>query len=98
MALTEADIARKLFPADMVHGGGRRVRVMFLLPESLWRPIKASWWKGKESYLIGGDEHGNYILRHCDGTVRLWDHSHGVDEVLAPSVRTFVDGLKPAVV
>ena len=93
MALTDAEITQKLYLADTFRHGDRRVRLLFLLPESLWRPLKVSWWRGKEASIIGGDERGNYILRHCDGSVRLWDHAQGADEVLASSVRAFLNGL-----
>ena len=81
------EIAARLLRADTFPAGDRRLRVLFLLPITLWRPLGASWWNGKEAYIIGGDEQGNYILRHCDGSVRLWNHARGKDEVLAPSVR-----------
>ena len=70
--------------------------MLFLLPQALWRPLRVAWWTGKESSIIGGDDRGNYILRHCDGTVRLWDHARGADEVVARSVREFLDGLTPS--
>jgi hypothetical protein len=96
MDLTEAAIRSKLLLADTFRVGERPIRVLFLLPKSLWRPLEVSWWRGKESSIIGGDTSGNYILRHCDGSVRLWDHERGADEVLAPSVRAFFHGLVPA--
>jgi len=66
MALTEAEISTTLYLANTFSTGERAIRVLFLLPESLWRPLRASWWRGKEASVIGGDEHGNYILRHAD--------------------------------
>ena len=36
-----------------------------------------------------------YLLRHSDGTVRIWEHTRTSDEVLASSVRAFLDSLKP---
>jgi hypothetical protein len=96
MDLTERQIAATLYLADTFAAGERRVRVLFLLPSTLWRPLRASWWRGKEASIIGGDEHGNYLLRHSDGSVRLWEHARGVDEVLAPSVRAFLAGLRAA--
>ena len=96
MALTEAEITSKLYLAKNILLAGREIRVMFLLPDSLWRPLKAKWWKGKEASIIGGDEHGNYVLRCSDGSVRLWDHSKGKDEPVASSVRSFLELLKPA--
>ncbi len=96
MDVTEEQITAKLFRDDTLPVGDRQVRVLFLLPSTLWRPLRASWWTGKEACIIGGDEQGNYILRHCDGTVRLWDHTRGKDEVLTPSVRAFFNGLVPS--
>ena len=93
MALTAADISTKLYLANRFPHGDRSIRLLFLLPESLWRPLEASWWRGKEASIIAGDEQGNYILRHCDGSVRLWDHARGADEVLASSVNEFLAGL-----
>jgi hypothetical protein len=55
--------------------------------------LKADWWRGKEVCIIGADLGGNFLLRHCDGTVRYWDHARQADEVLALSVRSFVAGL-----
>ena len=96
MDLTEREISTTLLHADTFRFGDREIHILFLLPRALWRPLRVSWWKGKEVSLIGGDDHGNYLLRHCDGTVRLWDHSRGVDEIVAPSVRAFISGLGPA--
>jgi hypothetical protein len=95
MTLTEADISKKLYLANTFRAGPHEIRLLFLLPETLWRPLKARWWTGKEASIIGGDEHGNYVLRHCDGSVRFWEHSRGADEILAPSVRSFFDQLSP---
>jgi hypothetical protein len=96
MDLTEKQISTKLYSANTFLAGEREVRILFLLPSTLWRPLRSSWWTGKEAYLIGGDEQGNYFLRHCDGSVRLWDHIRGQDEVLTPSVRAFFEGLVPS--
>src|SRR5262245_60239394 len=96
MQLTEADIARVLYLNDTLVHGDRTIRFVFLLPESLWRPLRASWWRGKEVSIIGGDEGGNYVLRHGDGSVTLWDHARNVDEILAPSVRDFLARLQRA--
>ena len=95
MDLTERDISAKLVVASTFHAGERRVRVLFLLPASAWRPLRVAWWRGKEVSIIGCDEQGNYLLRHCDGSVRLWDHARVADEILAPSVRAFLAGLQP---
>ena len=88
------DAAIRLLPLNNIFRKGESsFQVLFLLPESLWRPLKAGWWKGKEVYVIGADPDGNYFLRHCDGTVRYWHHGKKADEVLAPSVRSFLTAL-----
>jgi hypothetical protein len=94
--LTEAEISTKLYLANLFHVGDRTIRVLFLLPDSLWRPLKASWWTRKEASIIGGDDSGNYILRLSDGSVQLWDHSAQDTVLLAPSVRAFLNGLTSA--
>ena len=96
MELTKRDISNKLYVANTFPVGDRRIRVVVLIPSALWRPLRAFWWRGKDVSIIGGDEYGNYVLRHYDGGVRIWDHARQVDEVPAPSVRTFLQGLEPA--
>jgi hypothetical protein len=93
--LTEAEISTKLYLGNSFRVGDRTVRVMFLLPDSLRRPLKAHWWTRKEASILGGDESGNYILRLSDGSVQLWDHLAQDTVPLASSIRAFVDGLKP---
>ena len=93
MTLTERDISNKLYIANAFRHGDRVIRIVFLLPDSLWRPLRASWWKGKEVSIIGGDENGNYLLRHSGGSVLLWEHARATDEVLAPSVDAFLSSL-----
>ena len=96
MEFTEEGIRIKLLHADAFRVGERLHRVVFLLPESMWRPLDAPWWRGKEVCIIGGDTSGNYLLRHSDGSVRLWEHARASDQVVAPSVRTFWRGLVPS--
>lgn len=96
MTLTEAEITSRLYLAKNIVLAGREIRVMFLLPESLWRPLKAKWWKGKEASIIGGDESGNYVLRCSDGSVRLWDHTKARDEPVASNIRSFLEMLQPS--
>ena len=66
-----------------------------LLRDEDTRPLHAPWWKGKESSIIAADLSGNFFLRHCDGTVRYWNHATQTDTVVATSVRSFVSGLEP---
>jgi hypothetical protein len=68
---------------------GESHTLAFLIREKDWRPLSAPWWRGKEVYVIGGDVDGNFFLRHCDGTVRLWDHRKQSDTIIAKSVRDF---------
>ena len=93
MEFTEASISTKLLHANTFRIGDRLHRVAFLLPHSMWRPLEAPWWRGKQVSIIGGDTDGNYLLLHSDGSVRLWEHSRAKDEVVAPSVRAFWQGL-----
>jgi len=55
-----------------------------------WSPLDAPWWRGKEVCIIGADVDGNFFLRHCDGSVRYWDHRLQAETLVAPSVRDFV--------
>lgn len=71
-------------------GNGREIQIACLVRTADWRPLKASWWRGKEASVIGADLEGNFLLRHCDGTVRYWDHRAKTDAVLSPSIREFV--------
>jgi hypothetical protein len=73
--------------------GDRTIEIAVLIREVDWRPLKASWWRGKEACIIGADLAGNFLLRHCDGTVRYWDHQSSTDSVIAPSVKAFATGI-----
>jgi len=73
--------------------GERHIVIACLIRTSDWRPLKAPWWRGKEVCIIGADLTGNFLLCHCDGTVRYWDHRLQHDAVLAPSVQEFVSKL-----
>ena len=68
--------------------------VAFLVRAEDLRPLDAPWWRGKEAYLLGVDLSGNFFLRHCDGSVRYWDHSKQEDVVIAKSVREFCSELE----
>jgi hypothetical protein len=87
------DAAIKQWHRRTFRHGGREIVVACLVRTSDWRPLKAPWWRGKEVCIIGADIDGNFLLRHSDGTVRLWDHGSKTDTVLAPSVRDFVAAL-----
>ena len=73
--------------------GDRTIQIACLVRKPDWRPLKAPWWHGKEVCVIGADLEGNLLLRHCDGTVRYWDHKAQADTVLSSSVRDFVNGI-----
>ena len=76
---------RRIFRKD-----GITIELAILAREEDWRPLKAPWWRGKEVSIIGADLGGNFFLRHCDGTVRYWEHGQGADIVVAKSVREFL--------
>lgn len=71
---------------------GREIHVVCIIPWS--PPLIAEWWRGKEATIIGADVNGNFFLRHCDGSVRYWDHSKRSDVVVAKSVKEFASGLR----
>lgn len=82
-------ISRRMIPHGTFCVGDRVLSVAFLLRERDWRPLQASWWRGKEACIIGADLDGNFYLRHSDGSVRWWSHQRQADEVVAPSVKEF---------
>lgn len=82
-AVKNVGIRRRFIHAE------RTIILACLIREDDWRPLKTDWWKGKEVCVIGADLDGNFILRHCDGSVRLWEHKHQRDTVISPSVRDF---------
>ncbi len=81
-------ISRMIPHGTLLHGD-RSLSVAFLLRERDWRPLRAPWWRGKEVSIIGADLDGNFYLRHCDGSVRLWNHQRQTDEIVSPSVKEF---------
>jgi len=72
----------------------RDLVVACLVRPADWRPLKAPWWKKKEACIIGADLGGNFFLRHCDGSVRYWDHTAQADMKIAQSVREFLINLR----
>ena len=87
------DSAMKQWHRRIFRHGDRSIVVACLIRTIDWRPLNAPWWRGKEVSIIGADLDGNFLLKHSDGSVRLWDHRSQSDAVLAPSVRDFVAGL-----
>jgi len=43
---------------------------------------------------MGADINGNFFLRHCDGSVRYWDHKKQTDEIVASSVVEFCERIE----
>lgn len=80
----------QLFQHRTFRHDGRTLTIALLIRDADWRPLDAPWWRGKEACIIGADLDGNFFLRHCDGSVRYWDHRLQTDTVVAPSVREFV--------
>jgi hypothetical protein len=72
-----------------VHIGDRTIQIACLIRTGDWRPLKAPWWGGKEVCVIGAGIDGNFFLRHCDGSLRHWDHRLQKDTILAKSVSEF---------
>ena len=81
---------------------GRLVEIALLLSEADWRPLDVHWWHEKQASIIGADVDGNFFLRHCDGSVRYWDHKVQANIVVSASVRDFAlrmreyDGSNPS--
>lgn len=73
--------------------GPHDIVIASLVREADWRPLKAPWWRGKDVCVIGADIDGNFFLRHCDGSVRYWQHQHQADIILTRSVDEFVRGI-----
>lgn len=73
--------------------GDRNLVVACLSRKADWRPLRAPWWRKKEACIIGADLNGNFFLRHCDGSVRYWEHKTQTDTIIARSVRDFVSKL-----
>ena len=69
-------LERRTFPF-----GDRNLVVACLIRTDDWRPLKAPWWSKKEACIIGADLSGNFFLRHCDGSVRYWDHKAQADTI-----------------
>src|SRR5262245_35669460 len=84
------DIGRR----NRIRCGDRVLEIACLVRQSDWRPLKINWWRGKEACVIGADLDGNFFLRHCDGSVRLWDHHSRSDSIVAPSVREFLSRIE----
>ena len=80
----------RLYAQRIFRYKGRTMTIALLVREADWSPVLAPWWRGKEACIIGADLDGNFFLRHCDGSVRFWDHRLQADIVIAPSVREFV--------
>ena len=72
---------------------GRAIELALLLRTADLRPLVAPWWRGKEVYILAVDLDGNFFLRHCDGSVRYWQHRLQADVAVARSVREFVEDI-----
>jgi hypothetical protein len=81
---------RNLGLCHTIRQGERILIVACLIREADWRPLKAPWWRQKAVCIIGADLDGNFFLRHCDGSVRYWNHKTQSDSVVAASVRDFL--------
>ncbi|MGN7437244.1 MAG: hypothetical protein ACTHOO_01275 [Alcanivorax sp.] len=91
MAMINADLEKavKLLPLnDTFALEDRKAQIVAIMPDM--RPLDAPWWTGKEVYLIAVDVDGNFFLRHCDGSVRYWDHKTQTDVTVSKSLKEFV--------
>lgn len=79
---------KNLFP---FHDGF--LKIIHILPPFSSRPLRMSWWRGRDVSLIAIEENGNFFLRHCDGSVRYWIHADQRSEVVTASVKGFVRAL-----
>ena len=70
---------------------GQEIHVVLLVNSP---PLVAKWWRGKSVHIIGLDVDGNFFLRHCDGSVRYWEHSKQSEQIVAKSVKDFVNSLR----
>jgi len=77
-----------------VYLGDRKVEIACLVRMADWTPLKAPWWRGKEVCVVGADIDGNFFLRHCDGSIRYWDHDLQKDVVVARSPREFASMIR----
>ncbi len=66
----------------------RKAQIVAIIPDM--KLLDAPWWKGKEAYLIAVDVDGNFFLRHCDGSVRYWNHKTQTDTTVSKSLKEFV--------
>jgi hypothetical protein len=79
-------VVRELGWRNKIRCGERVLQIVCLVRQKDWRPLQAEWRKGKEVCVMGADLNGNFFLKHCDGSVRLWDHSSKSDQIVARSV------------
>ena len=70
----------------------REIHVVLILDQS--PPLVAPWWRGKQVHILGADVDGNFFLRHCDGSVRYWEHAKQTDTIVAKSEREFLAALR----
>lgn len=82
----------ELWMKPMTEFNGRAYQVVAILPNS--PPLDADWWKGKQVHLRAVEVNGNFFLRHCDGSVRYWEHATQKEVVAFKSEREFAVSFK----
>ena len=87
------EAVKNLGVKNILRIGERQFTLACLIREDDKRPLKADWWKGKEVSIIAVDIDGNFFLRHCDGSVRYWNHQSKTEEVVSPSVKSFISNI-----
>lgn len=68
----------------------KEIRLICLIREEDRRPFHATWWKGKELYLIAVDEIGCLFLRHSGGYILKIDPRSLSEEIIAKSEAQFI--------
>lgn len=87
-------VIRRLGYSRLFQHEDKKITVALLVREEDWKPLDAPWWRGKQVRIIGADIEGSFLLGHCDGSVRLWNHALQSDEIIAPSIRAFISKLE----
>jgi hypothetical protein len=71
---------------NKIRCGDHVIQIACLLRHNDGRPLVADWWRAKEVCVIGAAINGDFFLRHCDESVRVWEHSSKIDSIVAPAL------------
>ncbi len=73
---------------------GEVIKLACLLREEDRRPFQASWWKGKQSYLIAADDNGYFYLRHSGGYIFRSNRDTLNEDIVAKSEGEFLSMIR----